>query len=153
MFQPIAAGKCSERLLDSRLALLKGYRKAAGKCPKAIGKPLGNSYRVWKSRQEMPKLPLSSNRRGDRIAQRLLAKTWQFSSLFYEAIHICLHLLKVTGAVENFKNVQRFFSYFCSFQPYHFQPNSNWCDSPFNQNNWRTKFNRTQRNLELVRDT
>jgi hypothetical protein len=25
------------------LALLKGYRKAAGKCPKAIGKPLGNS--------------------------------------------------------------------------------------------------------------
>jgi hypothetical protein len=53
----------------------------------------------------MPKLQLSSNRRGDRIAQRLLAKTWQFPSLFYEAIRTCLHLLKVAGAVENFKTL------------------------------------------------
>jgi hypothetical protein len=30
-----AAEKCSKRLLDSRWALLKGYRKAAGGCPKA----------------------------------------------------------------------------------------------------------------------
>jgi HD-like signal output (HDOD) protein len=43
---------------------------------------------------------MSSNRRGDRIAQRLLAKTWQFPSLFYEAIRIFQHLLKVAGAVE-----------------------------------------------------
>jgi hypothetical protein len=64
----------------------------------------------------MPKLPLSSNRKEDKIAQRLLAKTWQFPSLFYEAIHICLHLLNVAGDVENFKNAQRFFSCFCSFQ-------------------------------------
>ncbi len=42
-FLPTAASKCSLRLLDSRWALLKGYRKAAGKCPEAIGKPLGNS--------------------------------------------------------------------------------------------------------------
>jgi hypothetical protein len=35
-----------------------------------------------------------------------LAKTWQFPSLFYEAKRICLHLLKVAGAVENFKNAQ-----------------------------------------------
>ncbi len=78
----------------------------------------------------MQKLPISSNWWGDRIAQRLLAKTWQFPSLFYEAICIFLHLLKVAGAVENIKNAQRFFSCFCSFQPYHFQPNSNWCGSP-----------------------
>jgi hypothetical protein len=42
-FLPIAAGKSSQRLLNSHWALLKGYRKAAGKCPKAIGQPLGNS--------------------------------------------------------------------------------------------------------------
>jgi hypothetical protein len=53
----------------------------------------------------MPKLPLSSNRREDRIAQRLLAKTWQFPFLFYEAKRICLHLLKVAGAVENLKTL------------------------------------------------
>jgi hypothetical protein len=43
MFLLTAAGKGSSRLLDSRYAVLKGYLKAAGKCPKAIGKPLGNS--------------------------------------------------------------------------------------------------------------
>jgi hypothetical protein len=53
----------------------------------------------------MPELPLSSNRRGDRIAQRLSAKTWQFPSLFYEAICICLHLLKVAGGVEILKTL------------------------------------------------
>jgi hypothetical protein len=87
----------------------KGYWKASGKFLKGIGKPLGNAQ-----------ITLSSNRREDRIAQRLLAKKWQFPSLFYEAKHICLHLLKVAGAVENFKNAQRFFSCFCSFQPCHF---------------------------------
>jgi hypothetical protein len=63
----------------------------------------------------MPKLPLSSKRREDRIAQRLLAKKGQFPSLFYEAKRICLHLLKVEEAVENFKNAQWFFSCFCFF--------------------------------------
>jgi hypothetical protein len=36
-FLPIATGKCSSRLLDSRWAKLTGYRKAAGKCPNVIG--------------------------------------------------------------------------------------------------------------------
>jgi hypothetical protein len=31
-----------------------------------------------------------------------------------------LHLLKFKGAVENILNAQQFFSYFCSFRPYHF---------------------------------
>jgi hypothetical protein len=94
--------------LDSCLALLEGYWKAAGKFLKGIGKPLGNAQITTVIQGE------------DRIAQRLLEKTWQFSSLFYEAKHICLQLLKVAGAVENFKNAQQFFSCFCSFQPYHF---------------------------------
>jgi hypothetical protein len=42
-FYPIAAGKCSTRLLDSHWALLKQYRKVARKCPKAIENTLGCS--------------------------------------------------------------------------------------------------------------
>jgi hypothetical protein len=72
----------------------------------------------------VPKYLLSANRRGGRIAQRLLAKTWQFAALFSEALRFCLHSLEVERAGENFKNAQRFFSYFCSLQP-------DWCDSPF----------------------
>jgi hypothetical protein len=68
----------------------------------------------------MAKYLPSANRRGGRIAQRFLAKTWQFPFLFLLSAVFCLHLLKVKGAVENFKIGQRFFSYFCSFQPYHF---------------------------------
>jgi hypothetical protein len=43
MFKPIAAGKCSLRLLDTRWALITGFRKAAWNSQKTIGKPLGNS--------------------------------------------------------------------------------------------------------------
>jgi hypothetical protein len=75
--------------LDSFWALLKGYTKATGKCPKAIGKPLDNSQRVLESRREMPKYLLSANRREGRIAQRLLAKSWEFAALFSEALHFC----------------------------------------------------------------
>jgi hypothetical protein len=35
-FCRVASGKCSEGLFDSCRALLKGYRKATGKCLKAI---------------------------------------------------------------------------------------------------------------------
>ncbi len=101
------------------------------KSPKAIGKPLGNSWRVSESRWEMPKCPLLANRRGGRIAQRLLAKMWQFPFISSELQRFCLHLLKVEEAMENFKNAQRFFFYFCPFQPYHLLPDSYWCDSPF----------------------
>jgi hypothetical protein len=52
----------------------------------------------------MPKYPLSANRRGARIAQQLLAKTWQFPSLYSKALRFCLHLFNVKGTVENFKN-------------------------------------------------
>ncbi len=80
----------------------------------------------------MPNYLLLVTRREVRIAQQLLAKTLQFSFISSERQRFCLHLLKVKEAVENFKNAQRFFSYFCSFQPYHLQPDSNWCISPFN---------------------
>jgi hypothetical protein len=58
----------------------------------------------------MPKYPLPVDRRGDRTAQRLPAKTWQFPSLLSEVVGFCLLLLKVEAAEENFKNAQRFFS-------------------------------------------
>jgi hypothetical protein len=86
----------------------KGYWKAFGQFLKGIGKPLGNA-------QILP----SANRKGDTIAKRLLAKTWQFPFISSELLRFCLHLLQVEEALENFKNAQRFFSYFCSFQPYH----------------------------------
>ncbi len=79
----------------------------------------------------MPKYLQPANRRGGIISQRLLAKTWPFHPFFPEGPHFCSHLLKVKGAVKNVKNAQRLFSYFCSFQPYHLLPDSNWCDSPF----------------------
>jgi hypothetical protein len=60
-----------------------------------------------------------ANRREGRIAQQLLAKMLQFPYISSELLRFCLHLLKVEEAGENFKNAQRFFSYFCSFQPYH----------------------------------
>jgi hypothetical protein len=67
------------------------------------------------SRWEMPKHRLLANRRAGRIAQRLLAKTWQFPFISSELLRFCLHFLKVEEALENFKNAQRFFSYVCSF--------------------------------------
>jgi hypothetical protein len=82
----------------------------------------------------MPKYPLSANRRVGRISQRLLAKTWQFTALFSEALHFCLYLLKVKGAVENFQNVQRDFSFFARFSHTTFSQTQNWCDSPFKCN-------------------
>jgi hypothetical protein len=57
----------------------KGYWETSGKFLKGIGNPLGT-----------PKYPLSANRRGDRIAQRLLAKTWQIPSIFFEVLRFCL---------------------------------------------------------------
>jgi hypothetical protein len=81
--------------------------KASGKFLKGIGKPLENA-----------KYPLPTSQRGGIIAQRLLAKTWQFPSLFYEAL-LLFTVMKVEEAVKHFKNAQWFFSYFCSFQSYH----------------------------------
>jgi hypothetical protein len=60
----------------------------------------------------MPKYLLSANKRGGKITQRLLLKTWQFPSLFFEALRFCLHLLNVEGAVENFKMLSGSFPVF-----------------------------------------
>ncbi len=106
----------AQRLLESLWAILKGYWKAAGKCP--------NICR------------LLANRRAGRIAQWLLAKMQQYPFISSELLCFCLYLLKVGEAMENFKNAQRIFSYFFSFQPYHLQPDSNWCDSPFKEQCW-----------------
>jgi hypothetical protein len=76
--------------LDSRWALQKGLRKAAGKYPKAIGKPLDKFLKDIESRWEMLKYKPSANRRGGSIAQRLSAKTWQFQFVSCEALHFSL---------------------------------------------------------------
>jgi hypothetical protein len=80
----------------------KGYWIASGQFFEGIGKPLGNAQ-----------IPAVSQKEPS-------AKTWQFPSFFSEVSHFCLYLSKVKETVENFKNLQRFFSSFCSFHPYHF---------------------------------
>jgi hypothetical protein len=89
----------TQRLLESLWAILKWYRKSTGKCP--------NIH------------PLLADMRGGKIAQQLLAKTWQFPFISSDLLSFCLHLFKVEEAVENCKIAQWFFSYFYSFQPYH----------------------------------
>jgi hypothetical protein len=85
--------------LDSLWAILRGYWKATGKCPNSSRQPVGD-------KAESP--------------SSYWLKTWQFPSFFSEVPRFCLYLLKVEETVENFKNLQRDFSYFCSFHPYHF---------------------------------
>jgi hypothetical protein len=60
----------------------------------------------------MPKYLQPANRRGGSISQQLLAKTWQFPSLFPEGPHFCSHLFKVKGAVKNFKMLSGSFPIF-----------------------------------------
>jgi hypothetical protein len=84
-----AAGKCSERLLDSLWALLKWYRKVAGKCLKATRKPLEKKKKGLKNSCVMLKYPPPAKRRGGRIAQRLSAKMWQFLFSSSEVLQFC----------------------------------------------------------------
>jgi hypothetical protein len=58
----------------------------------------------------MPKYLQPANRRAGSISQRLLAKKWQFPSLFPEGPHFCSHLLKVKEAVKKILNAQQLFS-------------------------------------------
>ncbi len=51
-------------------------------------------------------------------------KFWKWNAFMFTRI-------KNRKCNRNFKISQRFFSYFCSFQPYHLKQKSNWCDSPF----------------------
>jgi hypothetical protein len=59
----------------------KDYWIASGQFLEAIGKG-------W----EMPKFPLSANRRRGRIAQRLLAKTWKFPAIISAAKRVSVHI-------------------------------------------------------------
>ncbi len=82
----------------------------------------------------MPKYPPLTNRRRGGISQRLLAKTWQYPSLLSDGPCFCSRLFKVERAVKIFKNAQRLFSYFCSFQPYHFSQTQTGATVPLNSN-------------------
>jgi hypothetical protein len=81
--------------LESFFAILRGYLKAAGKCPNSSRQPIGDKA-------------------------ELHSGIWLKRGNFSGVPHFCLYLLQVEETVENFKNVQQVFSYFCSFCPYHF---------------------------------
>jgi hypothetical protein len=87
----------------------KGYWEAFRQFLKGIGKPLGNAQ-----------IHAVSQLKRRHYCPAAISKNVTISIPFSEEMHFGLHLLEVEGAVENFKNAQRFFSYFCSFQPYHF---------------------------------
>jgi hypothetical protein len=100
----------AQRLVDNRWAFLKGYGKATGKCPNIRCPPIGREA----------ELPIGY---------------WQKHGNFHpfslkHRISV-LKFLKVEGAMEHYINAEGLFSYLCSFQPFYFLPNSNWCDSPF----------------------
>jgi hypothetical protein len=53
----------------------------------------------------MPKYLPPANRKKGRISQWLLAKTWQFLSLFSEGLRFCSRFIKVERAVKNLSMV------------------------------------------------
>jgi hypothetical protein len=59
---------------------------------------------VLESRWEMPKNTLQSREVKAELPSVYWQKRWQFTPLFSEVLCFCSHLLKVEGAVENFKN-------------------------------------------------
>jgi hypothetical protein len=67
------------RVQESYWEMFKGYLKTSGQILKGIGKPLGNA-------QIRP----SASKKEGRVAQRILAKTWQFLFISYEVLHFCL---------------------------------------------------------------
>jgi hypothetical protein len=93
---------------------LKEHWKAAGKCPNNRCHPIG----------EEAKLPSGY--------QQKRGNVHPLSLKYRPVLRICLNLLKVARAIDNFKNTQGFFC-FCCFQPCHSSPDSTWCDSPFKQ--------------------
>jgi hypothetical protein len=59
------------------------------------------------------------------ISHCVSASIRYFGDRFVEAMFLCVLGLKIKEAREKLKTSQPFFSYFCSFQPYHIKPNSN----------------------------
>jgi hypothetical protein len=68
----------AERVKENRWEMHRGYWKDSGQFLKDIGQLPG-----------MPEYPTSANRKGGRVAQWLLAKTWQFQFTSSEVLHFC----------------------------------------------------------------
>jgi hypothetical protein len=75
--QPLGTAK---RVQENRWEMSKSYWRASRQFLKGVGKPL-----------EMPKYQPSANRREGSIALRLVAITWQFPLISFEALHFCLY--------------------------------------------------------------
>ncbi len=120
-----------------------GDGRLFGKCPKSIGNLFSNLYRVEDTLWEMPKQKSRpagcishrvSSHQEARISPQPIAhhvSAYIRHVLLISTKHSSLLNLITNGdMIEKFNNYQRFFSYFFSFQPYHFCPNSNWCKVP-----------------------
>ncbi len=90
-FMPIAAGKCSSRMLDSCWVPLKWCRKAIGKCPRL----LESLWTILKGHRKAA--GKGTNTRCQPIGEEveLPSSYWQergkFPSLFNEVLSFCLH--------------------------------------------------------------
>jgi hypothetical protein len=132
------------KALCDHLSEPKGYWRLFGKCPKKIGYLFRNAYRVEDTLWEMPQKMETQWEHFPLGLQPMRNKGTPQSNFHCVSIyfrHFLFISLKRGGFIKlkfdlettiKFKSHQQFFSNFCSFQLYHFQPNSNWCDSPFN---------------------
>ncbi len=77
------------KVIGQPLGTAKRVKKSCWEMPKDYWIASGQFLEVWESRWEMPKFPPSANRRQGRIAQRLLAKTWQFPSISLKRRSLC----------------------------------------------------------------
>ncbi len=103
---------------DRQWAILPPLQLAVGGIwafPTGFPIPFKSCPETFLSLQEFPSsfpIPLQPCPSGfptafESISQLLLAKTWQFQSLFSYGLHFCYHLLKGLGVFKNFKNHQR----------------------------------------------
>ncbi len=57
-----------------------------------------------------------------------------FLHITFPSKSVCVHIFRIKKVAETFQKLnhyQTFPSKLCYDQPYHFQPRSNWCNSPF----------------------
>jgi hypothetical protein len=114
----------AQRVLETFSATFTEYRIHFWKCLKRSGDPLGTFPSMFPANKEQ----------GYPVCL-LPTVSPHISDMFYWILWstvVLLNWLKIGDIIEKFNNYQRLFSYFFSFQPYDFCPNSNWCDSPFN---------------------
>jgi hypothetical protein len=119
----------AQRVLETFPATFTEQRIHFGKCPNRSRDPLG----------AFPSASPANRKQGYLLAYYppCLRIYQTCSADFNEAQRFVLNLIKNRRHNRTFFfNYQQFFSYFFSFQPYHFCPNSNQCDSPFKHSHY-----------------